>query len=315
MSVNETRQHVGTIAALWRYPVKSMQGEPLGEVDVTARGIPGDRAYALVETATGKVASAKNPRKWGRLLQWRAAFLEEPRAGGPAPPVRITFADGREVVSADPDVDAVLSAELGCEVSLRSTPGTAPTIEESALDVPVPGRDGPSKDEPLALGAPAGTFFDFAPIHIVTSDALERLRGLHAGGGFEVSRFRPNMLVTTTSSDASVETSWIGTTLSAGPALRLNIVMPTPRCVMTTLPHAGVPHDPAILRALADHSRAMIAPLRKEMPSLGVYALIERPGRLRVGDVLSAGKTPWLRRSAFWWTMVRNLARRSVPGR
>jgi uncharacterized protein YcbX len=315
MSVGDARQHVGTIAALWRYPIKSMQGEPLAAADVTARGIPGDRAYALVETATGKVASAKNPRKWGRLLQWRAAFVEEPRAGAPVPPVRITFADGREVGSDDRDVDAVLSAELGCQVTLRSTPGAAPTIEESALEEPVPGRDGPSKAEPLALGAPAGTFFDFAPIHIVTSDTLERLGRLHVGGAFEVSRFRPNVLVTTTNGDLSVESSWIGTTLSAGTALRLNVVMPTPRCVMTTLPHAAVPSDPAILRTLAHHSRAMIAPLRKEMPSLGVYALIERAGRLRVGDVLSAGKTPWLRRSAFWWTMVRNLARRSVPRR
>ncbi len=131
---------IGTVVALWRYPVKSMQGESLRQADVTERGFPGDRAYALVETSTGKVASAKSPRKWGRLLQWRATFLEEPRAGKPAPPVKITLPNGREVTSADRDIDAVLSAELGCSVSLRSTAGAAPTIEESALDIAVPGR-------------------------------------------------------------------------------------------------------------------------------------------------------------------------------
>jgi uncharacterized protein YcbX len=164
----------------------------------------------------------------------------------------------------------------------------------------------------LALGAPAGTFFDFAPIHIVTDDALDRLGRLHPNGHFEVSRFRPNILVTVANGPGDAETSWIGTTLSAGATLRLNIVMPTPRCVMTTLPHGAVPHDPAVLRTIAEHSRAMIAPLRKEMASLGVYALIERPGTLRVGDELSAARTTLLRKAAFWWTMVRNLARRSL---
>jgi uncharacterized protein YcbX len=312
----------GVVAALWRYPVKSMQGESLRGAEVTERGIPGDRAYALVETATGKIASAKNPRKWGALLEWTATLLEEPRPGGPPPPVKIAFPSGREVRSTDKDLDAVLSAEIGVGVSLRSTPGAAPVIEESPLELASAARNTSAKDEPLALGAPAGTFFDFAPIHLVTDDTLERLRHAYPAGRFQVSRFRPNVVVTTGGAtrprsdlEAAPEHAWIGTTLSAGHALRLNVVMPTPRCVMTTLAHGAVPQDPAILRTIAEHSRAMIAPLRKEMPSVGVYALIERPGTLRVGDSLVADKTTLLRKSAFWWTMVRNLARRGLSRR
>ena len=51
---------VGSIAALWRYPVKSMMGEELNSVEVTVRGLLGDRAHALVDPSNGKVASAKN---------------------------------------------------------------------------------------------------------------------------------------------------------------------------------------------------------------------------------------------------------------
>jgi uncharacterized protein YcbX len=56
---------VGAVKALWRFPVKSMRGEEVELVDLTERGLVGDRAYALVDTATGKVISGKTPR-WRR---------------------------------------------------------------------------------------------------------------------------------------------------------------------------------------------------------------------------------------------------------
>ena len=49
----------------------------------------------------------------------------------------------------------------------------------------------------LALGAPAGTFFDFAALHLLTTGTLDRLRALYPQGRFEVRRFRPNLVVTT----------------------------------------------------------------------------------------------------------------------
>ena len=56
-----TATQVGSVVSIWRYPVKSMMGEDLNAVDVTERGLLGDRTYALVDTSDGKVASAKNP--------------------------------------------------------------------------------------------------------------------------------------------------------------------------------------------------------------------------------------------------------------
>lgn len=62
------------MVSLWRYPVKSMMGEELNAAGLTERGLLRDRAYALVDPSNGKVVSAKNPRKWGRLLDSRAAL-------------------------------------------------------------------------------------------------------------------------------------------------------------------------------------------------------------------------------------------------
>ena len=59
---------VGEVLSLWRYPVKSMLGEKLNEVDVISKGILGDRAYALWDRETERIASAKNPKKWATLL-------------------------------------------------------------------------------------------------------------------------------------------------------------------------------------------------------------------------------------------------------
>src|SRR6266849_5674211 len=63
-TMTSTQGLIGSIVSLWRYPVKSMMGEELNAAEVTKRGLLGDRAYALVDSSDGKVASAKNPRKW-----------------------------------------------------------------------------------------------------------------------------------------------------------------------------------------------------------------------------------------------------------
>lgn len=66
---------VGSIVSLWRYPVKSMMGEELNAAEVTRDGLLGDRAYALVDSLDGKVASAKNPRKWPTLFDSAPCWL------------------------------------------------------------------------------------------------------------------------------------------------------------------------------------------------------------------------------------------------
>jgi len=101
----------GSVVALWRYPVKSMMGEELNAAEVSKAGLLGDRAYALVDGSDGKVASAKNPRKWPSLFDFRAALAGVPRTGT-TPPVRITLPDGTVISSEQRDIDQILSTVL-----------------------------------------------------------------------------------------------------------------------------------------------------------------------------------------------------------
>src|SRR5437867_4477008 len=114
--------HIGVVSVdgLWRYPVKSMMGEELNRADVTERGLAGGRAYALVDTTDGKVATAKNPRKWPGLFDFRAALVASPRPDADLPAVRIILPDGNLVTSDDRDVNQTLSRALSREVTLGS---------------------------------------------------------------------------------------------------------------------------------------------------------------------------------------------------
>jgi uncharacterized protein YcbX len=66
---------VGRVVGLHRYPVKSMGGESLDAVEVTPTGLLGDRAYALIDRETGRVVSAKRPRRWAGILDYELVAL------------------------------------------------------------------------------------------------------------------------------------------------------------------------------------------------------------------------------------------------
>src|SRR6059036_980718 len=107
----------GSVVGLWRYPVKSMMGEELNSAEVADRGLVGDRRFAVVDAATGKVAGAKNPRKWGNFFDFRAAYVEPRERGSKLPAVRLTLPDGTVVTSEQPGLARILSRALGREVA------------------------------------------------------------------------------------------------------------------------------------------------------------------------------------------------------
>src|SRR5271165_3103695 len=114
------------VAALWRYPVKSMQGEELNAAEVTASGLLGDRRFAVVDQATGKVAGAKNPRKWPGFFQFRAAYVEPPVAGESLPAVRVSLPDGTWVRSDEAALPKLLSEALGRDVAFAGPASRGP---------------------------------------------------------------------------------------------------------------------------------------------------------------------------------------------
>src|SRR5437667_3409440 len=158
----------GSVASLWRYPVKSMLGEESGAMEVTDRGLLGDRAYALVDLADGKAATAKNPRKWPTLFGFRASLVASPRPGASVPPVRITLPDGTTVTSEQPDLNQILSRALGRTVTLQAAGrGHANVVNAEEYWPDMEGLE--HRDTVTDFALPEGTFFDCAMVHVLTT--------------------------------------------------------------------------------------------------------------------------------------------------
>jgi uncharacterized protein len=263
---------VGSVVSLWRYPIKSMMGEELNASYVTERGLLGDRTRALVDQATGKVASAKNPRKWGKLFDFRAAFVDPPKPGEPLPDVRISLPDGRSVMADQLGAaDGMLSEALGAQVRLMTASLEKPSYEEYWPDI-----DGLAKrDKVTEELMPAQTFFDAASVHLLTTATTDRLRELYPEGRFEARRFRPNLVVEPSPHVKDfVEDGWVGRTLRVGEEVRLKVSRPCGRCVMTTLAQGDLPRDLGVLRTAAHYNNVRV----------GVYASVEKGGNIKRAD-------------------------------
>ena len=269
---------VASVDSLWQYPVKSMMGEELNSSEVSGRGLLGDRQFAVVDRASGKVGGAKNPRKWGNFFDFRAVYTQPPQGGAATTPVRITVPDGTVVTSGQGDVNQVLSRAFGREVTLEEArPGDispAATAEEYWPDMA--GLD--HRDTVTDFELPPGTFFDIAVVHLLTTATIDHLRALYPQGRFEARRFRPNIVISTRPDDeGSAENDWIGHTLAIGDTVRLAITEPCPRCVMITLPQDDLPKDSGILRTAAQHNAV----------NVGVYASVLSGGTIRRGDAVT----------------------------
>lgn len=293
-----TRRVVGSVAGLWRFPVKSMRGERLDEVECTARGLVGDRAYALVDAATGKVASAKSARLFPDLFGCRAAYSEPPRSASDLPPVRITLPDGESVASDSSDVDRVLSAFFRRDVTLAQTAPDDFTIDQYHPDVEDVSPDGHRDavveqklgsaffaNTGLVSPLPAGSFFDLFPVSVIATSTLDHLSHLRPDSNFDQRRFRMNVIVGTPEG-GFMENEWVGHELAIGDAIRLNIALPNPRCVMTTLAQEELPQDIDVLRTIVKHNRIQVGEAGR-FPCAGVYAVVQGPGIARTGDRVS----------------------------
>ena len=283
----------GTIAELWRYPVKSMRGERVGEADVSATGLLGDRSYAVVDVESGKVCSAKHPRMWGGLLQCQARYLSEPSGKTPAP-VAIRLPDGIETGSDDLDVDQHLSLVLGRSVRLTTIApegnsylavwpdGVMPDEYLGQVAVAGDEDEGTLTELTNAVASPPGTFFDVAALHLVVSATLRRLGELQPSSRFDVPRYRPNVLLDGDVA-AFAENDWSGTTIGLGAEVKASVLIPTMRCIMTTLPQGDLPRDNETLRTLSRHNRIEI-PGMGTWSCAGAYANVGETGHLATGD-------------------------------
>jgi uncharacterized protein len=272
---------VGTIAELWRYPVKSMLGERLQSVAATAGGLVGDRAWALRDLRTGNIVSAK---KWARMFEFSAVYEVAPDADQPGR-VRIELPDQSSVYADDAWASRAISEVLGFEVHLERASNledrrVVADIDTGTIfgDIPVSEiyKSLPAGQSiPDTFGLPRGTFFDASVIHIVSSAALENLSALQGGTAvMRPERFRPNVFIKTAPElSGFVEDEWLGAALTIG-ALQVDKIKPTLRCVMTTHAQSSLPRDLSVLRAAAQHHTA----------HLGVTGRITNEALLEVGQ-------------------------------
>jgi uncharacterized protein YcbX len=269
-----------SVEAIWRYPVKSMAGEEVVATRVTQRGLLGDRLYALVDTASNRAATV---RSWaGSLLSYRPAYVTEPQLDEPPPAVRISTPQGQVLATTDPDVDERLSAAFGRTLTVMAS---AP--EGLLVELPkgtLGGAYADATDVPLAGAAPAGTFFDYACLHLIATSTLDHLQSVYPQGRLDVRRFRPNIVVRSDEAPFC-ENTWTGRELAIGDDVVLRITIPCPRCINVTLPQAELPRDPGILRMIGQHNMQDLGDFGG-LPCAGVYADVVTPGTIHRGDAV-----------------------------
>jgi hypothetical protein len=302
---------VGRVKEVWRYPLKSMAGERLEGSPVGARGLYGDRGWALRDEEAGEIRGAKiSPA----LMLCAARYRAEPAAEGAPPHADITLPGGAQTSTDDPRVNDLLSDLLGRRVTLwplrpasdrahyrRAMPAArlvgflsrSRNFRRLALGaMRLAGKDkelredfGREPGEPLpdlsALPAeifeftsPPGTYFDAFPVHLLTTASLDALARRAPDAAWDARRFRPNFLVETSGGvEGLVESGWGGRTLRVG-GLRLRCEMPAPRCSMTIQAQRGLPKDPRVLRTI----------VKEAGQNFGLYASVESAGRVSAGD-------------------------------
>jgi uncharacterized protein len=287
---------IGHVCALWRYPVKSLGGEQIEQVDVGPRGLLGDRLWAVRDLERDVTASA---RRIPVLLTAKARYVNPVASDagpGNAPEVEITFPDGNVLSSSDDGVHAKLSELAGRDVRLTALPAADDTSlhrlsrqERSDMSAASLRTDfGIAEDEKLPdvsmfrmsdlatfarYSTPPGMFVDLAPIHVMSQTSLATI-GAEIGGDIDARRFRPNVLLALDDPDDDLpESHWTGAHLTVGGVV-LDVLMPTIRCVVPSRAQPGFDVDRRITKAVAV----------KAQRCLGIYCSVNSNGPLRVGD-------------------------------
>src|SRR3954462_1376995 len=283
----------GSVAEIWRYPVKSMGGERLARSAITTRGVHADRMWAVRDVELDTFTTA---RRWPALLQCSARFVDDParRSADPGDvlEVIVTFPDGEEVSSSDPAIHDRLSKQIGKPARLESLPALSetrryrtppPTKADGRRQFAIPDRE-PLPDfsmfpvrklaELARYATPVGALYDAYPIHIVTRASLRALAESSPGSQFDVRRFRPNVLLDCDGAEL-VEFGWCGGQLRA-PNVAFDADIPTLRCSIPTRQQGDLSADPDVLRTINAHADHC----------LGVYASVAEAGTLAEGDLL-----------------------------
>ena len=204
---------IGQIEALFRYPVKSMRGEPLETVALGWHGLEGDRRLAFRRVNDRSGMPWLTACKLAELL----LFAPQPNGSG-APPTHVVTPDGGAM--------PVFGEELAAEVARR--------------------HGAPVQMIHLGHG-----IFDETSISVIALDTVAEI-GRLAGVGTDVRRFRPNIVVRLEQPGAFQEDAWVGGSLGFGegeePAVA--VTMRDLRCAMVNLDPDTARSSPEVMKAV-----------------------------------------------------------------
>jgi uncharacterized protein YcbX len=255
------------IVGIWRYPVKSLQGEALNAAIVERDGLEGDRRWGIRDGHTGRILTA---RRRPELLHAAASYRD-------AQPL-ITLPDGRIAEGPGPTTDRLLSEWLGSPVSLVTAvveaPGRAEYFEDATDDT----------SQAIEWTMPDSRYVDAAALLVLTTASLRTAAALHPAGAWEPRRFRPNVLVNAVvgkNGDGWVEDAWVGQTVQAGSAV-LSPLEGCIRCTMVTREQPGLQADRDVFLTLARHHGGRF----------GVWCDVTASGSVAVGNDVSVGTEP-----------------------
>lgn len=271
---------LGRIASLYRYPIKTMQGESADRIEVTELGFEGDRLWALRDERRGDFGGGK------RIVPLMNLRAHSGQAG--APP-EIELPDGERFRADDPRAAERISEALSHPVTIwpvgatPDPPDEVEGVEDLEADFRAAmGREGSEPNPDFSampedmmgfLGREGRPYVDLAPLMVMTQQSLDSLAKAASSSRIDVRRFRPSILIEAETEGEFPEQDWVGARVRIGGTV-LRFPMTCPRCVMTTRGFADLPKDPGIMRKLVSHAQG----------NLGVYATIEESGSIAVGD-------------------------------
>ena len=247
-------EHAMKVLSLWRFPVKSMQGEACDELDFLANGVANDRGFGVFDVQSRTILSAKRE---GRLLEAAAKLVSDD--------VVVTLPGGQELDPGDV-LDECLTRWLGRPVRLVDATTFGVATFESPSDFEV-------DDSPLETWeGMEGKFVDDSALHLLTTGDLERLQWERGDLQWDVRRFRPNVVID--AAPGVFDGATPGQRIQIGD-VEIEIQEDCKRCVMTTRPQPGnLERQLDILRHVSkNHDNAV-----------GLRARVIRTGTVRVGD-------------------------------
>ncbi len=248
------------VKEIWRYPVKSLQGEKLSEARLDVSGVRGDRCWGIRDVTTNKILTG---RREPELLLAAASCTDD---GEPD----IALPSGELCHGSGPKTDAALSDWLQRSVTLVSAHGAPGGEAEYFADA----TDDTS--EAIGWSMPAGRFVDAVPLLLLTTASLRAGAELYPTGDWSVRRFRPNLLVdvdTFADGGSWLEDGWCGSAVHIGSTT----VVPAQgciRCTMVTRAQPALERDLDIYKTLARHHGG----------TFGVWTQVTTPGDIHVND-------------------------------